>query len=289
MTRIGFAGLGRMGTPMASNLANAGFELVVWNRTRAKAERFVSRSGAELATTPQELAERCEIVITMLADDDASRRVYRGDDGLFAASSGANLFIEMGTISPGHIHALTEEAGGRVVIDAPVSGSIDAARDSQLLVMVGAEETTVDMVRPVLSPLARKIVFLGQPGAGATMKLAVNLLIHSLNQALAEALSLTEAAGIETSRAYTVMESSAAAAPMLTYRRQQYLNEAESPVSFSLGLARKDVGLALDLAEELALEMPQAQLNYQQLGAAEAAGLGERDMAAMLSFRRRAS
>lgn len=118
------------------------------------------------------------------------------------------------------------------------------------------------------------------------MKLAVNMLIHGLNQTLAEALVLARAAGIEPALAYEVIEQSAAAAPMLSYRKPQYLNEAQSPVSFALSLARKDVTLAVDLAETLEVSMPQARLNLEQLTLAEAAGFGERDMGSLVSYLR---
>jgi len=118
------------------------------------------------------------------------------------------------------------------------------------------------------------------------MKLAVNLLIHGLNQTLAEALTLAEGAGIPPADAYRAMEQSAAAAPMLEYRKPQYLDEAASPVSFALSLARKDVALALDLATELGTPMPQTRVNLQQLQDAETAGFGERDMASMVGYLR---
>jgi 3-hydroxyisobutyrate dehydrogenase len=288
MTRVGFAGLGRMGRLMATNLADAGFALTVWNRSEAKAEELADRTGAAIAATPRELAESSEVVVTMLADDVASSRVHVGDDGLFSAAEGASHLLEMGTLSPRHVGELRAVAGDRVVvIDAPVSGSIDAARDRRLMVMVGADEATAAPVVPVLEAMGSELVFLGAPGAGAVMKLAVNLLIHGLNQTLAEALSLAEGAGIDLGTAYSVMERSAAAAPMLHYRKPQYLAEDESPVSFALSLARKDVGLALEVAEGLGLELPQTRVNHDQLTAAEDAGFGGRDMAAMLAYRRR--
>ncbi len=285
MTRVGFAGLGRMGRPMARNLALAGFELRLWNRSTDKAERLAAETNAEVCATPRELAESSDVVITMLADDQASGQVYHGGTGLFAGR-GAGYFVEMGTVSPRHIGELTAGAGGRVVIDAPVSGSIDAAREAQLLIMAGPDEATVEPVRPVLLGVGREIICLGRSGAGATMKLAVNLLIHGLNQTLAEAFTLVEAAGIDPASAYHVVEQSAAAAPVLTYRKPQYLDEAGSPVSFALSLARKDVELALDLANEVGISMPQAQVNLAQLRAAETAGFGERDEAAMLAYLR---
>ena len=286
MTRVGFAGLGRMGALMASNLARADFQLTLWNRSVEKAEHLAGVTNAVVAATPRELAERSDVVIAMLADDRASEQVHHGDDGLFGADGGAHYLIEMGTLSPRHLRQLAAHAGERAVIDAPVSGSIDAARDARLMIMVGAEEAAIEPVRPVLAALSREIICLGLTGAGATMKLAINMLIHGLNQTLAESLTLAEAAGIPPADAYRAIEGSAAAAPMLEYRKPNYLDEAATPVSFALSLARKDVALATDLAAELGVPMPQTQLNLDQLRSAEAEGFGERDMASIINYLR---
>ena len=286
MTRVGFAGLGRMGAPMASNLARAGFELALWNRSIATAEQLAAATNAEVRATPRDLAEGCDVVITMLADDHASEQVHQGADGLLAANGGARHLIEMGTLSPRHVRQLAADAGERVVIDAPVSGSIDAARDAQLMIMVGATDAAIEPVRPVLAALSSEIICLGSLGAGETMKLAINMLIHGLNQTLAESLTLAEAAGIPPADAYRAIERSAAAAPMLRYRKPNYLDEADTPVSFALSLARKDIALATDLAVEFGIPLPQTQLNLEQLQAAEAAGFGERDMASIVNYLR---
>lgn len=284
--RVGFAGLGRMGAPMALNVARAGFDLTVWNRSAPKSRVVATKAGAKVAETPRELAGTTDAVVSMLADDDASDYVHLGEDGLFSASEGASTFISMGTVSPGHMRQLASEAGGRIVVDAPVSGSIDAARNGELQIMAGIEESKAGSIGPVLRSMGSNVIFMGGLGTGATMKLTVNLLIHGLNQTLAEALSLAEAAGIDITSAYDVIEGSAAAAPMLTYRKLQYLSEDESPVSFTLSLARKDVELALDLATELEVEMPQTRVNLTELRQAESKGLGMRDMAALLAYRR---
>ena len=289
MTRVGVAGLGRMGAPMAINLARAGFEVALWNRTAGKAEHLARDIGAAICATPRVLAESTDTVIAMLADDEASLEVHRGERGLFAARGGATHFLEMGTLSPAHVLALAGSASGRTVIDAPVSGSTGAARAARLMVMVGAEATAISTVRPVLEAVGRRIVCLGGVGRGATMKLAVNLLIHGLNQTVSEAILLAEASGISARVAYEAIEESAAAAPMLNYRKPQYLDEAGNEVSFALSLARKDVELAIDLARSADVAMPQAETNATQLRAAESAGLGDRDMAAVLSFLRGAS
>jgi 3-hydroxyisobutyrate dehydrogenase len=232
------------------------------------------------------LAAETDVVVTMLADDAASAAVHDGPDGLFAADGGATHFLEMGTLSPAHVGDLVAAARTRTVIDTPVSGSVDAARAAGLLIMAGADDDTIAPVRDVLEAMGREVICLGRRGAGATTKLAVNLLIHGLNQSVAEALALAGAAGIVDSDAFAVFERSAAAAPMLGYRKPQYLDEEHSPVTFTVSLAEKDLSEALRLGERLGVAMPQTLLNRDQLRAAAHGGLGDHDMAAVLTHLR---
>ncbi|TFL17207.1 NAD(P)-dependent oxidoreductase [Jannaschia formosa] len=285
--RVGFAGLGRMGRPMARNLAAAGHDLTVWNRSPGAAEALAAEAGCDVAPTPAALAEGAEVVFTMLADDAASEAVHLGPEGLFARP-GPRAFVEMGTVSPEHVAALASAAPqGARVIDAPVSGSTAAAEGAQLLVMAGC--TAEAAAGLPFDAMARKVIPLGETGRGAVMKLAVNALIHGLNQTLAEAMTLAEAAGIAPELAFDVIENSAAAAPMLSYRRPLYLDEAAHDVTFTVGLAEKDMTLAAALAERLGVAMPQAEVTRAVLGRARGAGFAERDIAAILAFMREES
>ena len=282
--RVAVVGLGRMGAPMARNLAAAGHDVVLWNRTRAKAEAAAAEIGAGVVDTPRAAATGAEAVVTMLADDASSGAVHRGPDGLFAAG-GPRVLLEMGTMSPDHIRALATEAPeGVTVIDAPVSGATQAAADAKLLIMAGATEAELAPVRPLLDAMGRKTICLGPVGAGAVMKLAVNSLIHGINQTLAEAVTLAEAAGIAPQAAFDVIENSAAAAPMISYRRPLYLDEAGHDVTFTVALAKKDMTVTAALAEALGTAMPQGRVTLAQLEAAECAGYGARDMASILAF-----
>jgi 3-hydroxyisobutyrate dehydrogenase len=284
--RVGFAGLGRMGVRMAANLVAAGLNVSVWNRTAGTAQAFAAAHNAFSAANPKDLAERSDVVITMLADDAAAEAGYLGPDGLLEASGGSRVLAEMGTISVPMAErlALSAREKGRRFVDAPVSGATQAAADAKLLIMAGAEATDVPDLARLFEVLGRKTVWLGKSGAGAAMKLGVNMLIHGLNQTLAEALTLTTAAGIPKEQAYEVVENSAAAAPVLAYRKGLYLDETAHDVSFTVALARKDVGLALELASTCGVVMPQAELNHAVLKAAGSAGYDDRDMASILSF-----
>jgi len=285
--KVGFAGLGRMGWPMARNLLRAGHQLTVWNRSPKRARIFSDETGAATASTPRELAEKTEIVITMLADDPASEAVHHGPEGLFSALGGATLLVEMGTMSPGHITALASSAPeGVTVIDAPVSGSTQAAADANLMVMVGAREKAAAPAATILAALGNKVIYLGETGAGAVMKLAINMIIHGLNQTLSEALCLAEAAGIAPEMAFDAIEASAAAAPMLKYRRPLYLYEAAHEVTFTVDLAKKDLEITALLAEASGVAVPQMRLNLEKLRDASAMGYGGRDMASIFNYMR---
>lgn len=284
--RVGFAGLGRMGVPMASNLAAAGHELTLWNRSPDKARALADRLGCAVADSPRTLAEQSAAVVTMLADDPASETVHDGADGLFAGAP--PVCIEMGTMSPDHIAALAARApAGTRVIDAPVSGATQAAEAAALTIMAGCTEAEATPLMPLFEAMGKHTICLGRPGAGAVMKLAVNSLIHGLNQTLAEAMTLATAAGIDSAAAFDVIEASAAAAPMLKYRRPLYLDEAAHDVTFTVALARKDMEITAALAEALGTAMPQGRITLDMLRQAEAQGYGARDMAAILNFMRK--
>ncbi len=282
--RLGFVGLGRMGSRMAANLVQAGHDVTVWTRDTAKSRAFAEQHSCASATSPRDLAQQVSLIVTMLADDQASRAVHFADDGLFSGQDRL-VTLQMGTISPAHVQELAAHAPkGSRVIDAPVSGATHAAEDATLMIMTGCDADTVAAYAPVFNALGRKTFALGTIGAGAVMKLAVNALIHGLNQGLAEALTLAENAGIDTGTAFDVIENSAAAAPMISYRRDRYLDEAANPVSFTVALAEKDMALLLHLARTLGVAMPQAEITFELLRRAGSDGYGARDMAAMLQF-----
>jgi len=281
--KLGVAGLGRMGVPMAKNLINAGFDIQVWNRNPERSASFATEMQCQIAQTPEALASACDIVITMLADDAASQDVYLGESGLLKGKK-AMVFIEMSTVSPNWINRLQSQSSRAAIIDAPVSGATQAAQAGKLMIMVGGSEEIAQPLLPIFDALGEKTIILGKQSAGATMKLAINSVIHSLNQAAAESLNLAQAAGIELPLAYEALEASAACAPMLRYRKPLYLDERAHQVTFTVGLAAKDVDLATRLAQSLDVQMPQAELNLDILNQASQKGYVNRDMASVISY-----
>jgi 3-hydroxyisobutyrate dehydrogenase-like beta-hydroxyacid dehydrogenase len=288
VTRVGFLGLGRMGGAMARRVAAAGLLAAVWNRSPGPAEALAGELGVEACATPADVARVSDVVVTMVSDGAAVEAVAHGPDGLVAGLRPGAVWAEMSTIGRAPVAALAQLAAGRgaAFVDAPVSGSVAAASAGTLTIMVGGEEDALERARPALEAMGQTVLHLGGPGAGATMKLAVNSLVFAVVQAVAESLVLAEAAGIERSRAYDVFGASAARSPVVDYRRPQFEDLEGAPVSFSLELTAKDFGLILGLASELGARMPQAELNADVVQAAIAAGRREQDIAAVAAYLR---
>lgn len=281
MTAVGLLGVGRMGAAMGHALATAGFEVVAWNRTRAAAERLVAEIGGRVVDRPRDVADAATVAVSMLADGAAVDAVYAGEDGLLADARPGQVFCDASTVPPGTLraHAEAARAAGAGLLDTPVSGSVALARAGTLSIMVGGEAAHLEAARPVLDALAAKVVHLGPLGSGAAMKLAVNTVIFGLNQSVAEALVLAEAAGIDPPAAYDVLAGSAVGAPFVGYKRDAFLDPEGTPVAFALDLAAKDLRLIADLARELGVPMPQADVDLRVIEAASATQGADRDFA----------
>jgi 3-hydroxyisobutyrate dehydrogenase-like beta-hydroxyacid dehydrogenase len=280
---VAVIGAGRMGAAMAVRLAGAGVPVTLYNRTRARAEKAAAGTGAEVAATAREAAAAATTVIVSLADDAALRSVYSGPDGLLAGLTSGDVVLETSTVDPETVRELAPAVARReaVLLDSPVSGSVPLVERGELTVMVGGDPQAAERARPVFDVLARRVFHLGPTGAGATMKLAVNSVVHALNLALAEALVLAERAGIERSAAYEVFASSAVAAPFVLYKRAAFERPDETPVAFMLDLVGKDLALIDDLARRVGVPMDQMSATRSVVAGALAAGMGEQDISAL--------
>jgi 3-hydroxyisobutyrate dehydrogenase/2-hydroxy-3-oxopropionate reductase len=287
--KVGFIGLGRMGSPMAANIAKAGFPLTIYNRTPAKADDLAREVGATLAVSPSALASGCDVVVTMLSDDSALKAVYGGPDGILKGLRPGSIGIDMSTVAPVTTRSLGEKvrALGSALVDAPVSGSVALAASGKLLIMVGGDDTDVTRVQPILAAMGGKVIHVGGLGAAAAMKLAVNIVVYGLNQALSEGLVLAERAGVKRELAYEVLASSAVAAPFVHYRRADFERPGEVAPAMPLPLAEKDMALALDLANQVGAPMPQAVHNKDLIHVASEAGFAEMDISAIAEYLRR--
>jgi len=282
MTAVAVLGIGRMGGAMAARLASSGFDVVLYNRSPARARELAASIGARHATTPAEAVAGAAVAITMVSDDAAVREVYAGPAGVIAGLDHRTVAVDMSTVLPATIQGLETavRSTGAGILDAPVSGSVSSASSGGLTIMVGGTEADLERARPVFDPLARSVIHVGALGAGATIKLAVNAVIFGLNQAIAEALVLAERSGVDRVAAYDVFRASAAGAPFLEYKRAAFLEPETAPTAFALDLAAKDLRLILALADEVGATMPQSGANLEMIRAASADG-GERDFSSV--------
>lgn len=282
---VAVIGTGRMGAAMVGRLAGAGHHVTAYNRTPARAAGL----GVPVAGSPREAAAGAGVVLVSLADDAALSAVYRGADGLLAGLRPGTVVLETSTVHPDTVRALGPLVAerGATLLDAPVSGSVPVVARGELTFMVGGDPAALDRVRPVLDALAARVFHLGALGHGAVMKLAVNAVVHALNQALCEALVLAERAGLTRGATYEVLANSAVAAPFVLYKRAAFEDPEATPAAFMLDLVAKDLALIDALADGVGARMEQLAANRAVVAEALAAGLGAEDMTAIAGLLRR--
>jgi 3-hydroxyisobutyrate dehydrogenase-like beta-hydroxyacid dehydrogenase len=287
--RVALIGTGRMGSAMGARIAGAGHDLTVFNRTRSRAEDVARSTGVQVADTARDAAASAEICLVSLADDAAVTATYLADDGLIAGVQPGAVVCDLSTVAPATIRGLTPLVAqkGATLIDTPVSGSVSVVESGTLTLMVGGDQAALDRARPVLDSFAKSIFHLGDVGAGATMKLVVNSLVHSLNVALSEALVLAEKAGLNRETVYDIFEAGAAGAPYVKYKREAFLRPGEVPVAFSLALVAKDQDLIHELTQQVGARMDQAEASRELVAEALDAQMGDRDISEVAEFLRR--
>jgi 3-hydroxyisobutyrate dehydrogenase-like beta-hydroxyacid dehydrogenase len=271
-----------MGAAMVRRLVGAGHSVAVWNRSPGPVSVLVADLGAERlrpAVTAAGAVAGAEVVLTMLADGDVTRAVLL-DTSVLAALSPGTVVVDLGTSGV----ASAEELGGALsaagvdFLDAPVSGSVPAVAAGTLLVMASGDADAIRRAEPVLAAFARKVLRVGEVGAGQVMKLAVNLVVHDLNAAVSEALIMAENSSVSREDAYTVLQESVVGAPFVQYKRSAFLDPA-TPVAMSLALVEKDLRLITEHARAHAAQAPVTEQALVSVRRAVAAGMGERDMA----------
>jgi 3-hydroxyisobutyrate dehydrogenase-like beta-hydroxyacid dehydrogenase len=275
---VGLVGLGHMGSAIAERLLAAGHELVVHNRTREKADQLAER-GATVAATPEELAERVDVVLTSLADDSAFEAV--AERVVPAARDGAVL-VDLSTVSPAasaRVAALAADASIEY-LRAPVSGNPSVVRAGNLSFMVSGPGETLERVEPVLLAIGPTIHHVGEGEQARIVKLAINLMVAGIAQLMGEALVLGEAAGVSRESLLEVMGSSAAGAPFVKYKTEPLLRDDYS-ATFTTLLMEKDVDLILEVAGDAGVELPLARELRSLLQAAIDAGYADDDFMAL--------
>lgn len=288
MPKVAVVGLGRMGSAMARRFAETGHELVLWNRDRSKAEAVAGDTGAAIADTPAAAAAEAGTVVSSLADDRAVREVYVGDQGVAAGIRSGSIAIDTSTVGPETSVEVSEavEAKGAWFIDCPVSGSVSTVEAGALTIMAGGDARAIAQVEPLLASISKQVIRVGDSGAGAACKLAVNGLVHGLNVALSEALVLAERAGVRRETAYEVFVGGAGGAPFVQYKREAYEHPEDAVVAFSLDLVAKDLELITGLGEKVGAPMEQARAGLEIVNKAIASGMGDRDMSAIAVYLR---
>jgi 3-hydroxyisobutyrate dehydrogenase len=279
---VALLGLGTMGAGMATNLLKAGFPLAVWNRTRAKAEPFAS-AGARIANSPADAAAGASVILSMLADDNASRTAWLGTDGALAAAVAGAVLIESSTVSPAWIKELASLASARGLefLDAPVTGSRIQAESGQLTFLVGGPESLLDRVRPVLAAMSKEIVSLGPVGSGAVLKLVNNFLCGVQIASFAEGIAWLERSGIDRDKSLAFLKSGAPGSPLMSVITARMATHNYA-VNFYLRLMSKDLKYAHDAAAADGVALTTADCARTLFERAVAAGYGDKDMSAVI-------
>ncbi|MFT4108551.1 NAD(P)-dependent oxidoreductase [Propionicimonas sp.] len=290
MARIAFLGLGRMGSGMASRLLGAGHDLVVWNRTRERCVPFGER-GARVARTPAEAATDADAVLVMVGDDDASRTVWLGEDGVLAGRPrpGA-LAVECSTLSHAWVKELAAaaRAAGLRYADAPVTGLPAAAAAGRLTLLVGADPDDLAAARPLFDAIADQVFHFGPVGSGTAYKLIVNLIGAVQIAGAAEGLAMAERAGLDLDQVVAALSGGQAASPQVVRNsRRMVAGDHQQDVVFSGCLRRKDTDYALRFAGELGVAAPFGRVAIDGLDELIASGLGEANESAVIEVARR--
>ena len=283
MEKVGFVGLGIMGSAMAGNLLEAGFELVVHNRTRAKAEQF-AQHGTRVADSPREVAEVSDITITMLPGPPQIEEVIAGEDGLLEGAREGSLIVDMSTSSPVLARELARSARDKAVgmLDSPVSGGDVGARDGTLSIMVGGEEDDFERARPLFETMGETVVHVGGAGAGQVVKACNQIVVALVIEALAEALVLGSKAGVAPHKVVEVLAGGLAANRVLEVKGEKFLSHDFTPGG-KVEYHRKDLRIALAAGREYGATLPVTALVDQMFGVLEARGRGGWDHSALLT------
>ncbi|HSJ29086.1 MAG TPA: NAD(P)-dependent oxidoreductase [Acidimicrobiia bacterium] len=272
MSAVGFIGIGIMGGGMARNLVAAGFDVVVWNRTRSRAE---SVEGATVADSPADVAGRCDVILVCVSDTPDVEAVVRGDDGILSGLREGALVVDHSTISPTVTRELAEavaEAGASWV-DAPVSGGSEGAANGTLSIMVGGDETDVARAMPYFEAMGRTITHVGPVGSGQLVKLVNQMLVVVNQLAVSEALLFAEAAGLDLDATLEAVTGGAAGSWMLANRGPQMVARDWRP-GFTIDLQLKDLRLVLEAADELGVPALGTSTTFHLYRTLQEQGLG---------------
>ena len=288
MKSVAILGVGKMGSAMAKELATAGFQVTLWNRNQSVADKLASEINVPTVTvsaTPKAALENVDIALCLFTNGMVTQSVLLDDTQVLEGVKSNLIIVDMGTSGVESAKALASTLASKKIafIDAPVSGSVVTIAAHQLLVMASGDEAVIQQAIPVFSVFAKKTAYLGQAGAGQAMKLAVNLIVHTLNAAVSEGLALATASGIDAAAAYDVFDESVVAAPFVTYKRAAFL-DPELPVAMRIDTVLKDLDLILSLGQSTGVPLMAAEGVAELFAQAQAAGYESKDMSALFRF-----
>jgi 3-hydroxyisobutyrate dehydrogenase-like beta-hydroxyacid dehydrogenase len=274
--RVGFVGLGAMGSGIAQRVLDAGYAVVGWNRTKAKAEELIA-AGMGWADTARDVAAQCDVVFTMLTNTAAVQGTAHGDDGLLAGLRPGTVWADLSTIAPDASVALAEEvaATGASYLDTPVSGSPATLAAGQMSVMVGGERAAFDHVEKLLHAIGPKVTYIGANGHAILTKVAINLTLVVSVTAFAEAVTLVEKAGVDRAAVVDAALKSVVASPVIGYRAPLLVDD--DTVYADVELQQKDLVLAQELGRRLGAMVPTCSAASEMLSAARSSDLADRD------------
>jgi 2-hydroxy-3-oxopropionate reductase len=282
---VGFIGLGIMGRPMAKNLMEAGYELVLQNRSLEKAEELAEEGDATAAQSPREVAEACDVVITMLPDSPDVEAVVAGEDGVLEGIRDGALLVDMSTISP----VVTEELSAKVrekgasMLDAPVSGGDVGAIEGALSIMVGGSEEDFRRARPLFDVMGKVATHVGPTGAGQVVKACNQIVVALTIEAVSEALVLGSKGGVAPETLVEALSGGLAGSAVMEAKKEKFFSHDFEP-GFRIELHHKDLGIALAAGREYGVALPVTAIVDQMLEASKAKGRGDRDHSALLTL-----
>ncbi len=281
---IGFIGLGIMGKPMARNLMKAGYSLTVYNRSRPAMDELAAE-GAALGTSSKDVAQRTEVIITMLPDSADSEVVILGPNGVLEGAKAGSVIIDMSSIAPLVSQKIGAEAAkvGVEMLDAPVSGGEPAAVSGNLAIMVGGKQDVLDRCMPVLDVMGRSVVRVGDLGAGNTVKLANQIIVAANIEAVGEAFVLAQKAGIDPELVFQAIRGGLAGSNVMEAKAPMIMDRNFNP-GFRIRLHQKDLHNALLTGKELGVPLPVTSLVQQMIGALMNQGRGENDHSGIVNF-----
>jgi len=287
--RIGFIGTGIMGKPMVRNLIKAGYEVLIHNRSRGSVDELTAESGAvTAASSPSEVANSVETVITMLPDSPDVQTVVFGEDGIVVAARPGFLLVDMSTIAPANTRVIAErlQVAGVDMLDAPVSGGDIGAINATLSIMVGGKPEVFERVKPLFELLGKNIVLIGGNGAGQVAKACNQIVVAMTIEAVAEALLFAKKNGVDASRVRDALMGGFAASRILEVHGKRMLDDDFAP-GFKLKLHQKVMRIVMETAHQLGMALPGAALVTQQMNALVGSGDGDLDSAAIMKAVRR--